>query len=397
MGAINEELVLDMYRFLIEPMREADQKEGNLFLKRFLMGPQEIWRQTWAKAFQVKDLWNVSECLDENLQHLKKIVGWVGAQEAMTEGLDVLTLRRLIRASIPLWKNRSTEDTISDVLNLLVSRQARIWNWFSYRWITGDELGYSTVFGEQRQGRDPWLITFPGDEQGNEFWSSIRMKAPDDRILNREILKMMRPLGERFRIIYLLFIDLFNYQDDLSQWSMITGAQPEVSEGALKLETLTERQAYYASAENHLTWKDYVVSLRMKATTGSSGSLCGVYLYLTPGTENGYYVGFDVAGGFLKFGKVTGGVQTELASFDFESIAYGLQEDFWYGLRIQAISEGASTRFVVFFDGEERINSQDATYAQGTIGCFHDLGVGCRVDEIEVMGLPVDTETIELT
>lgn len=395
MGAINEELALDMYRFLIEPLREADQKDGAKFLQRFLVGPQEVWRQTHEKAFRIKDLWNVSECLDENLQHLKKIVGWVGAQEVITQGLDLLTLRRLIRASIPLWKSRSTEDTISDVLNLLVSRQARIWNWFSFCWITGEELGKATVFGEQRQGRDPWLVTFPGDVTGNEFWSTIRMRSPDDRVLTREILKMMRPLGERFRIIYLLFIDLFNYQDDLSQWSLVTGSNPEVCDGSMNMEVLTERQAVYASAENHLTWKDYVTSLRMKQSIAASGKLAGIYLYLNPATETGYYLGFSVADNELKFGKVVGGVQTPLASFDFHSVSYQLQEDMWYGLRVQAVTEGGSTRFTVYFDGEERINVQDATYSQGTIGCFHDLGAGCRVDEIEVMGLPVDTETIE--
>jgi hypothetical protein len=397
MPAINEELLLDMYRFLITPIRDADQTEGDKFLQRFLMGPQEVWKQTQATAFRIKDLWNVSQCLDENLQHLKKIVGWVGQQEVITQSLDNLTLRRLIRASIPLWKGRSSEDTISDVINLLVSRQARIWNWFSFCWITGDELGKATVFGEQRQGRDPWLVTFPGDETGNEFWSTIRMRAPDDRVLMRELLKMMRPLGERFRIIYLMFIDLFNYKDDLSQWGQITGEVPKVEDGALKMETTTERQAVYSSAEDYATWKNYVVSLRIRATTGFSGALCGIYLYLDPTTENGYYVGFDVAAGFLKFGKVTGGAKTELVSFDFETISFGLQEGCWYGLRVQAVEEGSSTRFMVYFDGEERINLADATYSQGTVACFHDVGVGFQVDEIEAMGLPVDTETIELT
>ena len=393
----HEVLDLDMYRFLIEPMRDADQKEGSLFLKRFLEGPQAIWAQIQEKAFVIKDLWSVSDCLDQNLHHLKKIVGWVGSQEVLTQDLDLLTLRRLIRASIPLWKNRSTEATISDVLNLLVARQARIWNWFSFCWITGDELGIATVFGEQRQGRDPWLLDFPGDITGNEFWSTIRMRVPDDRVLVREILKLMRPLGERFRVIYLLFIDMFNYENDLSQWTKIFGELPVVTGGSLVMETVSERQAYFASAENYSVWNQYVVSLRIKASTGIAGGLCGIYLYLTPATERGYFVGFDVINSLLKFGKVDGGVQTDLVTFDFEEVTYTLQEDFWYGMRVQVVTEGTTTRFVVYFDGEELINLQDATYSQGAIGCFHDPGVGCQVDEIEVMGLPVDSETIELS
>lgn len=394
----NEALNLDMYRFLIQPIRDADSSEdGNLFLKRFLAGPQELWSQTQNTIFRIKDLWNVSETLDENIDHLKQIVGWVGKEAALTESLDTLTLRRLIRASIPIWKNRSTENTISNVLNLLVSRQARIWNWFDFRWITGDELeGGATIFGEQRQGRDPWLISFPYENEQAEYWSNLRIKTPDDKALLREVIKLMRPLGERFNVVYLLFIDMFNYENDLSQWTLLAGDVPEVTDGMLKLENDAQDQATFASAENHLAWTDYVLSMRIRTTISAAGQLSGAYVRLTPGSENGYYVGLDIQNNLLRFGRVSAGVRTQLAQFDFYSINYTLQDGFWYGLRVQAISEGGTSRFIVFFDGEERINVTDSNHDMGTVACFHDSGATCQVDEIEVMGLPVDSETIEL-
>ena len=188
-----EELNLDMYEFIIQEIRSRDAKEGFLFLKRFLAGPQTMWGQAQEKIFDLKNLWSVTDCPDELLGYLKQIVGWTPKLKAITDGLDAPALRRLIRASVPLWKSRTSENAIVDVINLMVARRARVLTWFDFRWITG-----KTFLGEQFKGRDPWLIQFPGGGLAPEQWSTIRVVTPANKQLLRDVLELMRPVGERF-------------------------------------------------------------------------------------------------------------------------------------------------------------------------------------------------------
>ncbi len=112
--ATSELLPLDMYDFLIFPIRDLDFKKGDLFVKRFLRGSQQIWRDTQTTIFGIKDLLSVQDCPDEFLQFLKNLVGWTSdpITERITRDLDFDTLRRLIDASVPLWKTRGPEDTV---------------------------------------------------------------------------------------------------------------------------------------------------------------------------------------------------------------------------------------------------------------------------------------------
>lgn len=379
----------NMYDFLIRPIRLRDQQEGKLFLERFLAGPQEVWDSIKSNIQDVKKLWSVTDCPDAQLQFLKNIVGWTKALGSITKDLGYATLRKLISLSVPMWKARSTETTIYTVLNLLVPGRARIWNFFDLRWILDE-----TVLGEEHQGRDSYLLSMPDDA----YWSNVRIVDNPVGTLNRtvvkDVLNLMRPVGERYEIVYLKFLDLFESDGDVSQWDQGTAVDLLVKDGALKLLNKYS-EVTWANSEGATLWKDYIVSARVKgerATLAQEGF--GVVFAL--GVKGYYFATLSVKDNKLYLGKDVAGTPTIITSFDFSTIGYFLNEDQWYLLRVQFLDVGATNQIKVYMDGEQYIDTTDAEHDQGTVGIIHDSSLTMECDEIEVLGLPVDSETVEI-
>ncbi|KKN12117.1 hypothetical protein LCGC14_1019610, partial [marine sediment metagenome] len=150
-----EVLPLRSFDFLTQVIRDADKSDGNLFLERYYDGIQEVWEDIQTKIFAIKDLSSVTDIPDEFLEFLKNIVGWTNEPitRRVTDSLTPAALRRLIAASVPLWRQRGPEDAIVDFLELLEGERTRVWNWFDLRWIL-DEASLD----ETHQGRDPFLL-----------------------------------------------------------------------------------------------------------------------------------------------------------------------------------------------------------------------------------------------
>ncbi len=151
---------LDMYRFIIFEIRRQDlQSPGTEFLRRFIEGPNQLWRDTIDRIQSIPDLWSVEKIPDRFLPHLKTIVGWTKEAELkkITDSIDDATLRRLIAVSGRLWRTRGPEDAIINALRLITGgARMRIWNWFDFRWVLDE-----TELGEEHEGRDPWVINLP--------------------------------------------------------------------------------------------------------------------------------------------------------------------------------------------------------------------------------------------
>lgn len=390
--AIGETLNLRMYDFLIRPIRYEDATKGNHFVQRFLQGGQQEWEDFIARMFSVKKLWSVTECPDEYLQYLKWIVGWTPDLDHITNQLDYDALRRLISSSVALWKSRTTEGSIVDALNVIVPARSRIWNWFDFRWVTGE-----TIFSEQRDGRDPWMISMPNGDK--EYWSNIRVVDPGSgfRQLLRDTIRIMRPLGERYTITYLRAFDLFTVEGDNSQWDTETGPDPVIEEGVLKLADDTVQQMISLNTEDSDTWDSYIVYTRVHGSEGTSSQKgFGLAFYLDPSTLNGYFAILSVKDNTLLFGTLTGGTLSVVTTFDYDTVPYLLQPDVPYGIRIQVIPESATNRIRIYVNGVERINTTSTHRDEGTVGLMHTDEVTSEFDELEVLGLPVDTETIEI-
>lgn len=389
----NEVINLDMYDFLINPIRDKDISEGDLFLKRFLIGFQNVWVAINRKVYGLKDLWSVLNCQNQYLQYLKNIVGWTSELDHITDDLDYVTLRRLIATSVPLWKSRTTENSISDVLNLLLASRSIVWSWFDLRWVLD-----LTIMSEEHQGRDPWLLASPGGVSASEYRSIIRLVNKDlsNRTLIKNIVNLMRPGNERYTIVYLLFLDLFEIDGDLAQWD-VSGASStiEVDGGMISLADDTSVETVYTNDDGSLLWKNFMVFARIRGTSGTAGQGFGVSVYLQT-VDNFFYAILSIADNKLYFGKMIGGSPTTITTFDFSTISYTINANVWYGLRIQACEEGATNRIIVWFDGVEILNFTDGTWDWGTAGIHHNVGVSCDCSDFEMMQLPATTDEVDI-
>jgi len=383
-------LQLQMYFFLIEIIRIEDANNGDLFLKRFLEGPQTVWEDIQAKIFAIKNLWSVSDIPDEYLKYLKNIVGWTGKREKITDALNNDTLRRLIANSVNLWKSRGPEETITSIVTLVTGARTRSWNWFDYRWVQ-DETG----LGHDISGYDPWLLEIDNDREMN-----VRIMDPDgsiDRELIKNLLKLVRPCGERFEITYLNLIDIFNIDGDDTQWGTINDAGSDsttftVASGSGTLTDLTHREEIYSNIDGADSWSQYMFSARLRGEDHF-----GITFYRA--NENNYYVfrlnTTGVADNFELIKRVAG-VESTIASSPVPA-GYIVDPLLYYMFRVTTAVEGTATRIQCYIDGVEIFSALDSQFAQGTVGVIHGVGgASVEVDEIEVMSLPADSDCVDI-
>lgn len=392
-AASEEALTLDMYNFLIEGIRIEDAKpEGALFVKRFLEGPQAVWKQTQASLFSIKDLWDLTKIPDGFLKYLKNILGWTGKLEAITDLLDAKTLRKLLGTSAALWKQRGTEDSLQDVLELTTGARTRVWNWFDFRWVLDE-----TETSEEHQGRDPWIIDLPGAPNYDEYRSNVRIV--DDGTLNREVVerlvKLMRAAGERWEVSYIDFMDRFIIDGDDTQWFESGFDVPTVEGGLAKLSDNTATETAVVSLARAYDWTNYAFYARLRATPAAGGDTFGLVFYWTD-DDNHYAVVLDCDSNTVTLTKNVAGVPTTIttASYDaFGQIFPGV----FYAYRIEVSAEGATNRIKVYVDSNEVINTTDNALSKGSVGFFHIAGVSdTELDEIELFQLPLDTTLIDI-
>lgn len=377
--ATEEELALRIYLFLIEGIRIEDQKNGDLFLKRYLDGPQAVWGQIQQSIFGLKTLWNVYEIADDYLHFMKRIVGWTPDLDDITDALDADTLRRLIAASVALWKERGTEDALGNVVSLVVAARSRIWNWFDFRWIT-DETGT----GHEHDGRDPWTISVEDNV-------TLNFRIVDDGTLNRGLVKslvnLMRPMNERVEITYLKFLDLFGVDGDDSQWEVIEGA------GALEVEagmaSLTHASGAYVVATPiapvATPWENYVVTARVRGT-GEWGIVFG---YEDDGNCYRFVLSAGQVAGSLVAGGVVVGTLTE---------SFPILEDVWYSIRVQyVVDHDADVGMgAIFVDGVLVVNIDEGGAFTGPPGILRSAAGTVDVDEVEVLALPAESDLVDI-
>lgn len=413
----SEALTLSMYDFIIEQIRLMDLKEGNLFLKRFMAGAQQIWAETQASIFALKNLWSVEHIKDEHLQFMKRIVGWTPDLDNITTRLDAAELRRLIAASVPLWKKRGPEDAILEVIGLCLtsSVRMRIWNWFDFRWVNNE-----TILDETHQGRDPWMLQFPGGPDYVEYYSNLRIvdNGTLDRTLVEELVKLMRSAGERIEISYIDFLDQFKKDDDDRQWEAL---DTDVVSTPLKEQFIVEDGVLKSTAGSTggvsriitstavipeaLEWTDYVAYWRISTTMITPGASphFGPIFYYTD-SSNYYYLqikpnwpdsfALPVAS-TIELRKVVSGVDSSVATVDyFALIGEALQHDVFYGIRVHIAPEGATNRIKVYVDAAEVMNTTDSDHSRGAIGVNRTDTASYELDEAEVFRLPLETVTI---
>lgn len=385
---------LQIYRFLIKAIRDADQRDGAQFVERYLKGPQAVWDQTRAKILDVQDLWDVEAIPDQFLPFLKSIVGWTKEPLTanITNAITLATLRRLIAASGAIWRAKGPEDTILDVLRTVAPARARIWNWFDFRWVLGQN-----ALGEDHLGRDPWVTMLPADGGLDHYRSNLRIVDDGtlDRSLVRRVLRLMRALNERFDITYLLFLDLFEVAGDDVQWDHPSSLNLIILVSLLEITDPTVSQATFAIVPNATTWAQYIYGARISGHSNVGNARFGITFYRTD-ASNYYAALIDTVNQELRLRTVVAGVPTDLVTVNLNLAAVNLLADVYYLLRVYIAVEGATNRIIVSVDGAILINTTNNSHAAGSVGLIHDAAAVLQCTETEVQGLPAQTDTLEI-
>lgn len=393
----SEDLSLRIYLFILETIRIEDQDSGNQFLERYLEGAQADWFRVRARINSIRDLWSIVDIEDEFLQFLKWIVGWTSELDSITDELDAATLRRLIAASVPFWRQRGPEDAIRDILRLTTGARLRIWNWFDFR-IVADE----TAMGEELQGFDPWMIALPGPPTYDENRYNIRIV--DDGTLNkalvRDLARLTRPSGERVEISYISFLDLFQVDDDNSQWTdeedpFGSGdglSISTVANGAMTVAPTTpgDQAESYVSVDGANDWRNYTVTYRAKGADWVAS------FYRTAQSDM-YGVQVLTTTNRLALFRVIAGVPTTIVSVDMlAAFTVELKADVYYAIRVEAIPESGQTRIRVYFDANLAIDVLDASHVEGSIGIGHGSSGSVDLAETELFFNPLQSDTIDI-
>jgi len=379
-------LQLNMFDFLIKPIRDADAKEGNDFVKRFLQRPQEMWSDTHDRIQAVKTLWSVVDCEDEYLQFLKWIVGWTSEPEleAITSRLTDDQLRRLISISARLWKERGSEDTIADILKNLSGARVRVITWFDLRWIVGE-----TEIGEGWEDFDSWFI-------GDEYTFQLRMvdNGTLDKVFVRQIVNLMRAMGETIEIAYVKFLDQFFVDNDSSQWARIVGSGAiPVLNGYMHLDNTSSAEAAEVNVPGADGWTVYSVTAKLASTVdgGSGAWLLGFY---ADGMTDGYRIVADIVNNQVQLIEVTSSTPTVLGTVDMLTLGVTLRLDFWNVVRAVVTPEGATNRIKVYIEAVEVFDVTDSNHSDGSVVVGHQSGADAKCEQVEVFDVPMDIDIV---
>lgn len=219
MAKINPNFPHDVYRFLIKPLRDADETG---VLEGYVGGVQQAFEQIMEDQSNILDLFDIDNCPEWALDYLLWIVGWTKPLQYITDGLTATQKRKVIRLSAQLWKQKGTPTGIKNVVRLFTGRDVVYWSWFYMR----IETDLSIIGQAGVGGIDPWLVgTDYGDRDQHLSFCWIMDEDGVDKELIHDVIQMNRPMGEAIKVCYANVVD--DFQLGVGKWTAITGADPD--------------------------------------------------------------------------------------------------------------------------------------------------------------------------
>jgi hypothetical protein len=203
-------------------------------------------------------------------------------------------------------------------------------------------------------------------------------------------------------ITYLRFLDLFSVDDDNSQWVAAEGTNTRlvVADGVAELfsDSVSGYDMVMVSptvpVAGSPVWQNYVVTARIKGI-GEWGLAFGIQ---AADPLDRYQVRFSPATSEIHIDYVSNG--TIIGSLTYVYTWVPVVEDMWYSVRVQYSPEygGTESRLILYVDGVELINFADngAPYLSGAVGFIKSATGKCFVDEVEVLGLPAESDLVDI-
>ena len=314
MAKIDDNFRWDAYTFIIKPWRDSDAQG---MLERFCGAIQEAWETTQGHIDGLGALSDVDNIPDEFLTYLKWHLGWTAELDYITKDLTADELRKLIRVSASIWKQKGTQKGVKSAVRLLTGAEAIIWNWFFMRWLVD-----STDLWYTLNRLDSW-VTGAGHGDFDEYMSIVYVQSASglNYQLIRDIMDLNRPAGEAFLLAFPDFVDDFG--NGLGQWNQagtVDGVW-DTDTNTLQLPTDSAMvasiadtsgwdQAYIVFQANTPDSAEYLTLEFMRSYDGVdcfviqySPTLCRLYIraagvltsLLASGAPDGWVAGNDVA------------------------------------------------------------------------------------------------------
>lgn len=394
----------DLYRLLPQALRDLDEQDGNGLLRRFLTRPAELAERWMRKAWRVPRLLDYRYCPDALLDHLRAHVGFgagSGTPDRIASRLSAADLRRLIKLAVPYWQRRGRRDALLDAIRTLTGVTPQILDWFYLRAIVGEVL-----LGVGGVGGDPLMIyhdvtaapvgTVDGEVQ-------VAVRVPDeagtlDRTLVVDLCSLARPIGERYEVAFVDFLDTF-LQGRLAHWLTLAGAAatvrtPDTSTTPPTLAAMVLAEGTAEGMDTPLapSWTGYIWSLLVGLQ--DVGQTLRLQFYMPAlSLADGLYVDLDPPG-TVTLGLRQAGVDVAAVAVAADlTIGTGLR-----GVRVDVQPAGADTLVRVYLDANLVIDQAIAgvPWAGGTaaVQAVGATGLPVVVSGVEVWRRPLDVRAL---
>ena len=398
---------VDLFSYLTDSIRKADEAKGGGFLKRLLARPSELQADLVQKIARIPYLVDPTRCPAAVLQFLRAIVGFgagSGLPDEIASRLGETDLRRLILIAVPYWMRRGRRSALSDSIRVLAGGlRPAIDDWFALRTLIDEGL----LGVEGGPGVDAWGVEAgAGDVEAGEADgpAALSIRVADlgtlDRTLVEDLAELARPAGERYELAFVDFLDTFA-DGRLSHWiptvfednppsDWIPGdssTTPVSLPGLLFHPGGRERISTARSA----AWRDYVAS--MIVNWRDSGQFEFRFYYKD---SRNYYAARFADPDWVRLVKRVNNVETVLVAVPAGSVDLDVPAARLY--RVEALeAEGGGVQIRVWIDGDLVAQATDSSLQAGTIEVWVDDATAdeaISIHRVEVFQIPLDVRNL---
>ena len=182
MAKVNPNFPYEIYRFVHKPIRVQDQLAGKQFVERYTFTFQRQFESATDKINKLVELYDPARTPQPRF--LKDIVGFTSELDAITNDISDDDLRKLITLAVALWKQKGLEVGYKNIVRLFTGKNSRVFNWFDFRYIVGEQ-----GLAQEELGEDSWFISVPG--VGESDPGAIMLLLPFEEDFKDRSLKPM--------------------------------------------------------------------------------------------------------------------------------------------------------------------------------------------------------------
>lgn len=237
-----------------------------------------------------------------------------------------------------------------------------------------------------------WFIAFPYDE----YLTEIRVvdEKTGQGAINRDLLEKLlipqRPNSERFNVVYVDFMDLFQVNNDLGMWEDAGygayGAQVLDGELTIRCGDSTET-GLKTNRSTTATWKDHQWKTKLALTANGTVWL-GFY-------DDNYRLEISYSGFGTGYVRLWNKVASVWGSISAQIPWPDLNLDTYWTYTIETLNVSTNTEIKVAIDGNIVLDlSTSAVATEGNIYLLADVNSEFKVEETELWVYPLDISRV---